>query len=558
MELRPFTIAAKCVADDAELYGNIASACLRGLPVVPQDEPHDGIAVMVGSGPSLNQFHGSTFDRPGPRTLVAIKDAHDWLIERGVVPDYAVAIDPQASRAHVFQSPHQRVKYLLASQCHPETFDWLKDYDVRLWHCYVRQGQQMPPPGTPLIGGGTTSGLRAIVLFYSLGFRQFELYGYDSCLADGRLRMNGDRPRQGDDTINEIVVNGKTFHCNPSMTAQATEFQSIFSIMPDIEITIHGGGLLAEIMTARAAQPQRTISFIHGGGPQAASYRYRALLPARELAGSSINDFDADVLIFSKPEPSLIPRIKMALGMGQGVIADFCDDHFDRQEYKDILRLADVVTCGTETLATLIRSLGRQVTVIPEPYELPEAAPHCNGNRCLWFGHASNFLSLLPLLPDLAEFPLRVMTNRGGVHNYTGELLEWSPEALQAELAQADIVLMPTTAAYKSPNRTIEAIRAGCFVVAEPHPSIMSIPGIWIGNIREGIIWAQQHRTEANARTAQAQEYIRLRHAPRTVAAAWSRTIQACPSTWAAEPVTGRGGSTLTMNTPEPMCIATS
>lgn len=52
-----------------------------------------------------------------------------------------------------------------------------------------------------LIGGGTTSGLRAISLFYVLGYRQFELFGFDSCNDGELLRVNGDGLKDGDKLI---------------------------------------------------------------------------------------------------------------------------------------------------------------------------------------------------------------------------------------------------------------------------------------------------------------------------------------------------------------------
>jgi hypothetical protein len=209
-------------------------------------------------------------------------------------------------------------------------------------------------------------------------------------------------------------------------------------------------------------------------------------------------------------------------------------------------------------LAKTIRMLGREPVVVAEPYEFPEAEPHCHGTNLLWFGHSSNFGSLIRLMPSLVKWPVRILTNKEGVLvEGPIEVIDWDPIAMVAELTRADIVLMPATAAYKSPNRTVEAIRQGCFVVAEPHPSLMKIPGIWIGNIQEGIEWASQHQQEANERTRLAQQYVNQVHHPRTVACAWSRIIQACPSTWGVDAVTGPAGSISTANIPAPTCATT-
>jgi hypothetical protein len=106
-------------------------------------------------------------------------------------------------------------------------------------------------PGKLAIGGGTTSGLRAINIGYILGFRHFTLYGYDSCnRADGVKRFTGDKAGQ---TIDIWVggPTGKKFNCNLAMAQQANEFQKIYDVMGDVNIKAHGPGLIAEILRVR-------------------------------------------------------------------------------------------------------------------------------------------------------------------------------------------------------------------------------------------------------------------------------------------------------------------
>lgn len=536
--LRPFTITSRCVAGDEELYAHISSALTRKLPVLGQHYAHDGVAVLVGSGPSvLSQLDALRAERARGRPLIALKDAHDWMISHDLVPDYAVAIDPKASRAHCFTTPHPAVKYLIASQVHPDMFDHLSGYQVFLWHAYVRKNQSVPPHGTPLISGGTTTGLRSITLFYSLGYRHVELYGYDSCLTDGVLRLNGTRPPEQDDTISEIVVGVQAFQCNPSMVGQATEFQNLYWSMPDLEIHAHGPGLIAAIIAERNKMAKASISFNHAFGPTFASYRYRAAIPARQL-GASLNDPSAQVQIYVKPTQADVVAAQQAKQDGKRVIVDICDDHLNTPVYHDILVLADVVTCSSEVLRGKIAEMGYVATVIDDPYEFDELSPHCGGGKLLWFGHAVNLAGINRILPELQGLDVRIVSNAIGA-------IPWSLECMPDELALADIVLMPATKAGKSCNRTVEAIRRGCFVVAEPHPSLTDIPGIWVGDINEGVQWALQHPQLANERTGMAQQYVKHRFSPRTVASAWSRLIQDCLSTSGRDVSTGLTGSTL-------------
>lgn len=245
------------------------------------------------------------------------------------------------------------------------------------------------------------------------------------------------------------------------------------------------------------------------GNEKMASYRYRCKIPAQEL-GAKINA-PADTMVFCKPQPVEVSALNDS---NKRIIADFCDDHFSQHHYQQFAMLSDGITCPTEKMAEIIRkNFGRTAEVVPDPYEYPLEAPHCHGTKLLWYGHSVNAGSLKvhQYLPNL-----RVVSNFHGA-------IPWSYETMLEEFKRADIVIMPATAPYKSPNRTVEAIRQGCFVVAEPHPSLEGFP-IYIGNIKEGIEWAKNHPHEANKMTLAAQDYI-TRFSPEQVANAWRKAL---------------------------------
>lgn len=248
-----------------------------------------------------------------------------------------------------------------------------------------------------------------------------------------------------------------------------------------------------------------------------------------------MNDLTSDVLVFAKPQPEEVYEIGMTLCGTQRVIVDFCDDWFNEYPwYGKMLSMADAVTCPTPEMAKRIPA---PATVIPDPYEFAEAEPHCVGDKLLWFGHGTNIGDLERARPQLKGYPLRVVSNIAGT-------IPWSIPTLLNELGKADIGIIPKYAAYKSSNRAVEAIRRGCFVVAEEHPSLTDIPGIWKGSLREGIEWAKRHQREANERTREAQSFISQFHNPKRISSAWRAICEGasgCIS--AADTVIGMGGS---------------
>jgi hypothetical protein len=285
-------------------------------------------------------------------------------------------------------------------------------------------------------------------------------------------------------------------------------------------------------------------SFINRTSDQLASYRYRAAIPSAEL-GLVMNDLTADILVFAKPLPEEVAMAEEAKARGATIIVDFCDDHFASQpHYVEMALLADAITCPTAAMASVVEHATAgdwtpQPVVIPDPYEYGEDEPHCNGTRLLWFGHNSNFKSLQRVMRSLDDYELMIVSNLPFAR-------PWSHREMESQFAQADIVVIPATAPHKSPNRAVEAIRQGCFVVAEPHPSLEGFPGIWIGDLREGIEWAQQNSQEANQRLLQAQAWVSQKFSPRTLACAWKSLFERAKShsTSAAGTSTGPAGST--------------
>ncbi len=282
-----------------------------------------------------------------------------------------------------------------------------------------------------------------------------------------------------------------------------------------------------------------------------ASARYRAAIPA-QATGATLNDPDADCLIFAKPCADDLLVAQRGRERGATVIMDWCDAHLWRRAYRDLSALAHRTTACTPWMAQLLtEDLGvPSVTVIPDPYELEEEPPHTtDAGRLFWFGHASNYEGLQRVRGLLDGFDLRVMSNVAGA-------IPWSMEGLREELRRADVVVLPETAPYKSANRAVEAIRMGCFVVAEPHPSLEAIPGIWVGSLREGVQWAQQHPQQCREQLTQSQAFVREQYSPAHVANAWKTLWTELRSSWDVGISHGTGGPTSMGHEPPPTPIS--
>jgi 6-hydroxymethylpterin diphosphokinase MptE-like protein len=177
-----------------------------------------------------------------------VKGAHDLLCEHDLIPDFYVALDPR-DRRNCIQRKNKKTLYLMASRNHPDSWQHLKGCNVILWHPWSSEKENEQLRGRTFIGGGTTSGLRALSLGYCMGYRKFILYGYDSCLAgDGKTkRFTGETVEEPID----VIVDGRKFLANIAMAAQANEFQMIYKMIPDITIESRGDGLISAILAQR-------------------------------------------------------------------------------------------------------------------------------------------------------------------------------------------------------------------------------------------------------------------------------------------------------------------
>jgi len=226
--------------EDGVFHSNIRAAVQRDLPWLQGKPAHDGVAVIVGGGPSLAESveHIRQLKDAGC-CVVAVNNTAAYLRDRGIMADRHVLLDARPSNARfVIEGP----EYYIASQCAPEIFDAASN--VTLWHPHVEGVQQIiGSRETALIGGGTTVGLQSIALMYANGFRVFHLFGFDSSYrsAEGHAYP---QPENESDEIIEVELNTRRFLCARWMAHQADEFKNIACQLTDCEIAVYGTGLL--------------------------------------------------------------------------------------------------------------------------------------------------------------------------------------------------------------------------------------------------------------------------------------------------------------------------
>lgn len=308
-----------------------------------------------------------------------------------------------------------------------------------------------------------------------------------------------------------------------------------------------------------------------------ASLRYRVLSPARYLKSRGhVNQFvrvdqikdeataqslRADVVVVSKVFAQRTLEVaRQAKSWQARLVVDLCDDHFDTPElgpvYRSLCRLADRVIASTGAMARVIElQTGVRATVIDDPFEghagICRFDPQSDAGKLLWFGHPVNFDTLSDMVPSLARLSrtkslaLHVVSDgtHSGIRRYveqvsrsfgaslTARFTAWSPQATWQALAECDLVVVPSLPsakkAVKSPNRVVEPLRAGRFVVAYPLPSYVEL-GEFVcldENIAAGVEWALAHRGEVLKRVKAGQAYVTRRFHPTSLGRTWEAVL---------------------------------
>jgi FkbM family methyltransferase len=226
---------------DAQMRAAIARIPGRIQPGEDTDEP----IAIVAFGPSLNE----TWEEIKKfKYIISCAGAHQFLIERGIIPTWHVDADPQAHKADLIGTPHKDVEYMMASCCHPKVFDLLEGHNIKLWHVYGSNTNKndIPnhyPRGEWILTGGSNVGLRAMVVARFLGFKNQHIFGMDcSVLEDGTTHAT--KHPKTPKTFRQVPFNGRTFRATDAMIEYARQFFHEVHEIHDLTVTLYGDGLV--------------------------------------------------------------------------------------------------------------------------------------------------------------------------------------------------------------------------------------------------------------------------------------------------------------------------
>lgn len=253
----PFAVQA-CFTKGNTRERQMAECVRQRLPHLGEALPHDGVLSVVGYGPSLADTWQDI-----KKPLITTSGAHNYLIERGVVPDWHVDMDPRKSKLAAILKPHPDVTYLMASVCHPFTWALLRGHKVYVWH--VLFSDETPKwvaqhdPSGMMLAPGSAVGLAALAIGRCLGFRKFECHGLDCSKRDGERHAGPHYGLKAGHHDVEWTAGGRSFVSDQIMINTAAEFMHWVKTDGFGEVRLHGDGL-TQAMVRDASLPNATVT----------------------------------------------------------------------------------------------------------------------------------------------------------------------------------------------------------------------------------------------------------------------------------------------------------
>ena len=176
---------------------------------------HNGNVILVSGGPYLNINKLKTHIRNNPDSkIVCVKHSYPKLVDNGILPWACIVLDPRPItgtsthgivRKELFKKIEKKTKFFVASMTDPSVTEYLidKGAEIHGWHAFTEslrdpaeQNKKMVnnsvtlnpdigiPQGATLITGGTCAAMRALGIMHTMGFRHFDLFGFDSCMEE--------------------------------------------------------------------------------------------------------------------------------------------------------------------------------------------------------------------------------------------------------------------------------------------------------------------------------------------------------------------------------------
>jgi hypothetical protein len=208
--------------------------------------PDGSKAAIVGYGPSLLETWEELKDFEG--RIFSTSKAHDFLIERGITPDFHVELDYREHKVAFNKLIGKHTRYLLASQVHPRYFDRLPPEAIELFHSDI-PGAESTGGTYPRVFPMFDVGLQAAYLAYLANYRDQTWFGIDASTAGTETHAGAHEGIKAPQF--RVLVGNRSYGCSSLLIRQALFVERQLCKYPFLKVKITGDGMLRPFLQER-------------------------------------------------------------------------------------------------------------------------------------------------------------------------------------------------------------------------------------------------------------------------------------------------------------------
>lgn len=234
-----------------ETKAQIRENCAKGLAPLEKDraERTQPLAI-VGYGPSLHSTWERLRDWPGP--VWTVSKAHDFLVERGIVPAAHVDVDPGEHKKLCIQRPQPGVEYWLATKVTPRMVEALPAEQVRLFHVDIPYPELVYDRRYPLFEAHFDATFTAAEIGFKRCWYDMHFFGLDYGMPGGTLYAGvHESPPKSHQMVPIKMLDGQIAQTSLGMSHGLGLAERFFCRRRPIRPVIHGNGLLGRFLTQR-------------------------------------------------------------------------------------------------------------------------------------------------------------------------------------------------------------------------------------------------------------------------------------------------------------------
>jgi hypothetical protein len=270
----PIVVTPRDSRPKEEIINNVKEnkKLIKDFDWIQTSKINNETAIIVSGGHSIDFDLLKERIKATNNKVFCVKHSYPKLLEHGIQPFSCVILDPRpidgtsthgVLRKDLFKKIDKETIFLVASMTDPSVTNHLlkKKAKVKGWQAYSDALRDMNikdkvvvdketgiEEGSTLITGGTCAAMRTIAIAHTLGFRNFELFGFD-CSIEGD--MTEEKKKQSTDTepnknkYMQVEIDGQKFWTTGELLAMAQDCEKLFDNMEmDMGITFHGDDTL--------------------------------------------------------------------------------------------------------------------------------------------------------------------------------------------------------------------------------------------------------------------------------------------------------------------------